>query len=121
MTRYFKDTAVELVGVEAYREIGHRTGSTDMGDLSMVMPVLHPYIGGATGSGHGADYRIVDSGLAYVTQAKALAAMAVDMLADGASGARQVLGAARPPMTREQYLAFQRGLARREVFEAGGV
>ena len=121
MTRYFKDTAVDLVGAEAYREIGHRTGSTDMGDLSMVMPVLHPYIGGATGSGHGADYRIVDSGLAYVTQAKALAAMAVDMLADGASGARQVLGAARPPMTREQYLAFQRGLARREVFEAGGV
>ena len=121
MTRYFEDTAVDLVGAEAYREIGHRTGSTDMGDLSMVMPVLHPYIGGATGSGHGADYRIVDSGLAYVTQAKALAAMAVDMLADGASGARQVLGAARPPMTREQYLAFQRGLARREVFEAGGV
>lgn len=117
MTRYFKDTAVELVGVEAYREIGHRTGSTDMGDLSMVMPVLHPYIGGATGSGHGADYTIVDSGLAYVTQAKALAAMAVDMLADGASGARQVLGSARPPMTREQYLAFQRGLARREIYE----
>src|SRR5687767_8140119 len=63
MTRYFKDTAVDLVGAEAYREIGHRTGSTDMGDLSMVMPVLHPYIGGATGSGHGADYKIVDSGL----------------------------------------------------------
>jgi hypothetical protein len=88
-----------------------------MGDLSMVMPVLHPYIGGATGSGHGADYAIVDRTLAYVTQAKALAGMAIDMLADGAAGARQVLASARPPMTREQYLAFQRGLARREVFQ----
>jgi amidohydrolase len=118
MTRYFKDTAIDLVGAEAYREIGHRTGSTDMGDLSMVMPVLHPYIGGATGSGHGADYRIVDAQLAYVSQAKALAAMAIDMLAEGAAGARAVLASAKPPMTREQYLSFQRGLARREVFSA---
>jgi hypothetical protein len=38
------------------------------------------------------------------------------MLAEGAAGARAVLASARPPMTREQYLSFQRGLARREVF-----
>jgi hypothetical protein len=43
--------------------------------------------------------------------------MAIDVLGDGAAGARQVLEAARPPMTREQYLAFQRGIARREVYE----
>jgi hypothetical protein len=88
-----------------------------MGDLSMVMPVLHPYIGGARGSGHGADYAIVDQPLAYLGPAKALAAMAVDLLADGAAGAREVLATAKPPMTREQYLAFQRGIARREVYE----
>jgi hypothetical protein len=88
-----------------------------MGDLSMVMPVLHPYMGGATGSGHGADYQIVDQQLAYLGIAKGLAAMAIDMLADGAAGAREVLKVARPPMTREQYLAFQRGIARREVYE----
>jgi amidohydrolase len=116
MARFFEATAAELVGAEHYRQIGHRTGSTDMGDLSMVMPVLHPYIGGATGSGHGADYKILDPALAYVTQAKALAAMAIDMLGRNAAGAREVLQRAKPPMTREQYLAFQRGLARRDVF-----
>jgi hypothetical protein len=88
-----------------------------MGDLSMVMPVLHPYMGGATGSGHGADYQIVDQKLAYLGTAKALAAMAIDLMADGAAGARDVLKTAKPPMTREQYLAFQRGIARREVYE----
>src|SRR6266403_2169480 len=117
MARHHEANAGALVGAEHYRQIGHRTGSTDMGDLSMVMPILHPYVGGATGSGHGADYKIVDPQLAYVTNAKALAAMAVDMLADGAAGAREVLKAAKPPMTREQYLAFQRGLARRETYE----
>jgi hypothetical protein len=28
-----------------------------------------------------------------------------------------VLARAKPPMTRESYLAFQRSLARREVYE----
>lgn len=117
MALAFEGTAARLVGAEHYRHIGHRTGSTDMGDLSQVMPVLHPYVGGARGSGHGADYEIVDKPLAYLVTAKALAAMAIDMLAGDAAAARAVLARARPPMTREQYLAFQRSIARREVYE----
>src|SRR5438128_1588904 len=117
MAGWFKENAAALVGEEHYRQIGHRTGSTDMGDLSMVMPVLHPYVGGARGTGHGADYEIVDQPLAYLVPAKALAAMVVDLLWEGGVGAREVLAQARPPMTREQYLAFQRGLAKREVYE----
>src|SRR5437016_8973527 len=117
MAGWFKANATALVGEEHYRQIGHRTGSTDMGDLSMVMPVLHPYVGGARGTGHGADYAIVDKPLAYLVPAKALAAMAVDLLWEGGAGAREVLAQARPPMTRAQYLAFQRGLAKREVYQ----
>src|SRR5881296_603585 len=117
MAGWFKANATALVGEEHYRQIGHRTGSTDMGDLSMVMPVLHPYVGGARGTGHGADYEIVDQPLAYLVPAKALAAMAVDLLWEGGAGAREVLAQARPPMTRAQYLAFQRGLAKREVYQ----
>jgi amidohydrolase len=117
MARMYRGNAAALVGEEHVRQIGHRTGSTDMGDLSMVMPVLHPYMGGAAGSGHGADYRIVDRELAYLGTAKGLAGMVIDLLADGAVGAREVLKSARPPMTREQYLTFQRGIARRETYE----
>ena len=117
MARWFEETATALVGEAHYRQIGHRTGSTDMGDLSQVMPVLHPYVGGARGAGHGADYQIVDKPLAYLATAKALAAMVVDLLGEHAAGAREVLQKARPPMTRQQYLAFQRGLARRELYE----
>src|SRR5213596_1255420 len=76
MAAHFKRTMARLVGEEHYRQIGHRTGSTDMGDLSQVMPILHPYIGGARGSGHSADFQIEDKALAYVAPAKALAAMA---------------------------------------------
>ena len=117
MTRLFRENAAALVGDENFRQIGHRTGSTDMGDLSQVMPVLHPYMGGARGTGHGADFEIVDPDLAYVAPAKALAAMVIDLLGDGAAGARETLATARPALTRERYLAFQRGLAKREIYE----
>src|SRR5882724_7282536 len=117
MARAFKANATGLFGEENYRQIGHRTGSTDMGDLSQVMPILHPYIGGAKGTGHGADFAIVDKPLAYLGPAKALAAMVVDMMWDRASAAREVLAKAQPPMTRASYLASQRGLARRETYE----
>jgi amidohydrolase len=117
MARHFRETVSGLFGEEHYRQIGHRTGSTDMGDLSQVMPVLHPYIGGARGTGHAADFEIVDKPLAYVGPAKALAAMVVDLLWDGAAGAREVLAKARPPMTRQSYLASQRALAKRELYE----
>ena len=64
--------------------VAHRTGSTDMGDISQIMPAIHPYVGGATGLGHGADYVVQDYQLAVITAAKAMAATVVDLLADGA-------------------------------------
>jgi amidohydrolase len=117
MTALFKDNATALVGAEHYREVGHRTGSTDMGDLSHVMPILHPYMGGARGSGHAADYEIADTTLAYVAPAKALAAMVIDLLGDGAAKGREIVAQAKPPMTRASYLEFQRKIARREIYQ----
>jgi amidohydrolase len=117
MAKLFETAARELVGDEHYRNIPHRSGSTDMGDLSQIMPILHPYMGGATGAGHSAEFRIVDKQLGYIQPAKALASMAIDLLADGGTGAREVIKTAKPPMTREGYLAYQRGIARREHFD----
>jgi amidohydrolase len=115
MAAFFTDTARTLFG--ECRNAGHRAACTDMGDVSQIMPVLHPYMGGASGTGHAADYAIADPMLAYVAPAKALAAMVIDLLFDDASGAREVLARARPRMTRESYLAFQRGIGKREVFD----
>jgi amidohydrolase len=117
MAELFRANAAALLGADQVVQAGHRSGSTDMGDISHVMPTLHPYMGGARGTGHGADFEIVDPGLAYVEPAKQLALMAVDLLGDGAAAARQILATWTPPMTREQYLAFQRGIARTETFD----
>ncbi len=111
----FRENAHALVG--ECRAVGHRAGCTDMGDVSQIMPVVHPYMGGASGTGHAADYAITNPQLAYVAPAKALAAMVVDLLWGDAATAREVIAKARPRMTRESYLAFQRSVKRREVFE----
>ncbi len=117
MARVFKANAVALLGADQVTESGHRSGSTDMGDLSHVMPALHPYMGGASGSGHGADYAIADPKLAYLETAKQLALMAVDMLWSDAAAAREILKGFKPRMTKQEYLAFQRGVARTDVFD----
>src|SRR5881296_2199351 len=116
MARAFRQNADTLFGPGACREAGHRTGSTDMGDLSQVIPVLHPYMGGARGTGHAADYEIVDRHLAYVMPARAMAAMAVDLLWDGAAEAKAVTAGAVPGVTRTAYVEFQRSVRRREVY-----
>ena len=60
----------KVVSVFDRNESGWGTGCSDMGDVGAVMPALHPYIGGASGSSHGKDYRIADPELACVTSAK---------------------------------------------------
>ena len=117
MGKYFVANAAARLGADNVTQMGHRSGSTDMGDISHVMPTLHPYIGGSSGSGHGADYTITDPKLAYIENAKQLALMAVDMLWDDAQSAKEIIGAFKPRLSREAYLAFQRGIAKTELFD----
>ena len=117
MSRYFVANASSQLGADNVTQMGHRSGSTDMGDISHVMPTLHPYISGASGSGHGADYKITDPKLAYVENAKQLALMAVDMLWDGAKNAKGIISEFKPRLTKEAYLSFQRGINKTELYD----
>ena len=116
----FRANSVSLVGEENVGHVEHRTESTDMGDVSQIMPAIHPYVGGATGLGHGSDYVIKDYNLSVITAAKALAATVVDLLCDGAKQGGKVLSGHKPAMTKSEYLATLRGLAKEELFEFTG-
>jgi len=117
MSKYFVANASTQLGADNVTQMGHRSGSTDMGDISHIMPTLHPYMSGASGSGHGADYRITDPKLAYVENAKQLALMAVDMLWDGAKAAKSIIAEFKPRLTKDAYLSFQRGINKTELFD----
>jgi hypothetical protein len=94
----------------------HSTGSTDVGDLGLVMPEVHPRAGGVRGTIHGADYLVVDHLLAAVNPAKAMAMTVVDLLAGGAREARRVKAEAGPKLSRDEYLALVRGFSSVEEY-----
>jgi amidohydrolase len=114
----FRANAAEVVGAPNVHEKGHGGGSTDMGDISHILPTVHPYAGGAAGAGHGADYRIADYTRAVLNPAKALAMTVVDLLSDDASEAKRVKAEFKPRMTRDEYLAYLRRLSTRQLYRA---
>ena len=118
MAEIFRANAADLVGEENVGYVNHRGGSTDMGDISHLMPVIHPYVGGATGLGHGSTYVIEDYGLALIKGAKALAYTAIDLLADDASHGNSIAGGQRPDMSIPEYLKFMRDLNSEETFKS---
>ena len=117
MMGLWRENAVTIVGEENIGFTGHRTGSTDMGDISQIIPTIHPYAGGVTGMGHGADYLVQDYTQAVTNPAKAMAMTVIDLLAEGAAKAKEVMDTTRLPMTRDSYLELMRGFARQEQFE----
>ena len=86
-------------------------GSTDMGDLSCIMPVVHPYAGGTTGHSHGSDYQVVDPEKACVKSAILQVAMLTLLLGNGGKRAKEIVAAYKPLFaSKAEYLAFQDSL-----------
>ncbi len=89
------------------------SGSTDMGDLSGIMPVVQPYCGGAAGIPHGNNYAIDDPERACVDSAKWQLGMVRLLLENGAERAKEIMKDYQPLFpSKEAYLAYVDGLCR---------
>ena len=87
------------------------TGSTDMGDLSCVMPIVHPYAAGKTGTDHGADYYITDPEAACVQNAKWQVVMLAMLLENDAARAKQIVAEHKPLFaSKEEFFAYTNSL-----------
>ncbi|EPZ55616.1 amiB domain protein [[Clostridium] sordellii ATCC 9714] len=104
----FKKNYVELVGgsEESIVDVIKTAGSTDFGDISQIIPCIHPWIGGVSGSLHTKDYYISDEELAYIIPAKAMAMTILDLLGDDAKIAKDIVEKFKPTFTKESYLDF---------------
>jgi len=111
LTELFRANATEIVGSDNIGADGHSAATTDMGDLSQLLPVIHPSCGGFTGTAHGNDFVIGDFEAAVLVPAKALVMTAIDLLANGAAGLASLRTAHAPALSKAAYLAALRGLA----------
>ena len=87
------------------------TGSTDMGDLSCIMPVVHPYAAGAQGTSHGNNYYIVDPEAACVKNAKWQLTMLTLLLQNGGERAKRIVEEYKPQFpSAKAFLEYQDSL-----------
>jgi metal-dependent amidase/aminoacylase/carboxypeptidase family protein len=114
LTQIAQENGRALLGEKGTRDAGFMGGSFDIGDLSHLIPVLHPFVGGTRGSLHTLDFSVVDYEAAVVLPAKLLAMCVIDLLGDGAREAKRVKESFQPLLTKEKYLELMDGLMKKD-------
>jgi len=101
-----------LLGDRGALEAGFMGGSFDVGDLSHLIPVVHPFVTGTKGHLHTAEFCVTDYIAAVVLPAKLMAMCVIDLLADGGGEARRVRKEFQPRLNKGQYLELMQRLTR---------
>ena len=83
---------------------GFGGGSTDLGDVSHLMPAIQSFFAGVEGGLHTKDFCLKDKDLAILTAAKAMLCLVIELLYDGAEVGKKIKKGFKPILTKEQYL-----------------
>ncbi len=103
LNKLWVENAKSLLGNNIFvnKNIG---ASTDMGDVSHLIPAIHPSTGGFTGDLHSSDFKIADREMAFVTPSKLYTGCVIDLLKDDAKIAREIVKNHKPILTKEGYI-----------------
>lgn len=106
LSQIIGDAMRKIAGPDSVQDDGYwGTGSTDMGDISAIMPAVHPHAAGITGTGHGSDYYVEDKELALIRPAQCLLVTTDMLLKDGGALAQRVIAESKPLYkTKQDYL-----------------
>lgn len=85
------------------------TGSSDIGDLSHILPTIQPSIGGFAGTLHSKEFEVINEDSAYIKSAEILAKTAAALLCDNAAKAKHVKESFKPVMTKDEYINYLNG------------
>ncbi len=111
LTKVYEKNVRSIVGEDAVHHLEHSAGSTDMGDVSNIMPVIHPWFGGGTsGTVHTRDFKVSDEEMAYILPAMTMVDTIIDLLAEDAKTADAILKGYQPVMSKKEYLDFMESI-----------
>ena len=97
----------EGLGFDFINDPDFCTASSDMGDLSCIMPVMEPSIPGASGNLHSPNFRYSDKELACVSSAKWQLQMLALLLENNAERANKIIKNYKAPFSsKEEYFEF---------------
>ena len=112
----FAANAARMPGLAVERGLPF-CGSTDMGDLSWLMPVIQPTVSGFAGALHSRAFAAADENLAYLVPAKLMAATVIDLLAGGADRGKAIVSGTPRRSRRSTPRCGGRSWTGRTVFE----
>lgn len=94
----------------------HSGGSTDVGDVQHIQPVLTFNTGGKVSGLHSVDFDIADEELAYIVTAKIFALSAYRLLRNGGVKAKKIVQDYQPVLTKEEYIEYMDSFIKEETF-----
>ena len=123
LTALYRDNIKSYLGLgdEAFISEYASAGSTDLGDISHIMPCMHIWTGGISGALHASDFKVTDREAAFIMPAKMMAMTVIDLLFDRAQGAKTVLDAYRPVFTKDEYIAFMKDHTGTDTFDGSAI
>ncbi len=79
---------------------------TDMGDVSRIMPAIHPYYPGAVGGPHTTEFHVPDPGKTCVEMASIQANLALELLYGDAAVGKSIARAKKHALSTSRYLSM---------------
>lgn len=116
LSRLFLDNASDYYEKSKILSCMDWSASSDMGDVSVLKPVLHALTSGIRGSLHSDGYRIINDEDAYIIPIKILCGMIVDLLFQGEGKAEGIKKGFRPEMTEAGYRKYLESIERTYCF-----
>ncbi|KGK83843.1 amidohydrolase [Clostridium sp. HMP27] len=116
LNNIFKENAQKLLPEDRVIDAGHFAASTDMGDISNLIPSIHPFIGGVSGALHTKDFKVEDFNAAVILPAKLMAMTVIDLLYKDAAEAKYLMSSYTPTFkNKEAYIKFLEDRFERKV------
>ena len=109
----FLENAKSLFDTSEIQYGGLGGASSDVGDVSTIMPAIQPAMGGFKGGFHSQNLTVCDKNMAYIAPAKAMAMTVIDLLVDNAESAKQVKASYKGMSTTEYDALWKNMLAKK--------
>ena len=117
LTELVKKHILDYIDESMVAQGTHGFASGDMGDLSLMWPIVEIGVAGFEGSIHGKDFKTADPEQAYCVPAHYFADSVADLLSDGGASAWKIKEAFKPVMNKKNYLETLDSLNKSTFYE----
>ena len=109
LSEVFEGVSKEVLGAKNIVYGQPITGSSDIGDLSHLIPTIQPSVGGFTGTLHSKEFMVSNKTTVYIKAVEILAKTTAELLYDDAKKAEYVKNSFNQKMTKAEYINYLNG------------